>query len=80
MRGSSYDGHCSVIPVSVAPNIDVVEEEKVLCIGAGGELHWCGKGEFMAVSHVWEHGWQGDSEKGVCNRVLDFITLRGRPI
>jgi hypothetical protein len=73
LRGSSYDGHCNFIPVSVAANMGVMEEERVLCIGAGGELRWCGKGEFMAVSHVWEHGWQGDSEKGPCTRVLDLL-------
>jgi hypothetical protein len=52
LRGSTYEGSCHFVPVSVANHIDVVEEEKVLCIGAGGELRLCGKDEFMAVSHV----------------------------
>ncbi|KFZ01047.1 hypothetical protein V501_10251 [Pseudogymnoascus sp. VKM F-4519 (FW-2642)] len=75
LQGSSYEGSCHFVPVSIASNIDVVEEGKVLCIGAGGELRWCGKDEFMAVSHVWEHGWQGDSEKGLCIRTLDLLLL-----
>lgn len=27
----------------------------------------------MAVSHVWEHGLQGESEKGLCIRTLDLL-------
>ncbi len=27
----------------------------------------------MAVSHVWEHGWQGNSEEGVCSRTLELL-------
>jgi hypothetical protein len=52
LQGSSYEGSCHFVPVSIESNIDVREEGKVLCIGAGGELRWCGKDEFMAVSHV----------------------------
>jgi hypothetical protein len=75
LRGSTYEGSCHFVPVSVANHIDVVEEGKVLCIGAGGELRLCGKDEFMAVSHVWEHGWQGDSERGICTRTLDVLVF-----
>ncbi|KAH0591663.1 hypothetical protein MHUMG1_10604 [Metarhizium humberi] len=73
LQGSLYVGSCHFVPVSIGSYIDVVEEGKVLCIGAGGELRWCGNAEFMAVSHVWEHGWQGDSEKGLCSRTLDLL-------
>lgn len=73
LQGSSYDDGCFFLPVSVAENSGIAQSGKVLCIGAGGELKWCGKDEFMAVSHVWDHGWQGDSEKGICTRVLDML-------
>ncbi|KAJ2978289.1 hypothetical protein NQ176_g3897 [Zarea fungicola] len=73
LQGSLYVGSCHFVPVSIGNYIDVVEEKRVLCIGAGGELRWCGNDEFMAVSHVWEHGWQGDSEKGLCSRTLDLL-------
>ena len=48
-------------------------DDKILCIGHGGELRWCGPREFMAVSHVWEHGWQGTSEDGVCSKTLEAL-------
>jgi hypothetical protein len=73
LQGSSYSGTCWPIPVSVIENTAVAQGGKILCIGNGGELRWCGEGEFMAVSHVWEHGWQGDSEKGLCKRLLDML-------
>jgi hypothetical protein len=73
LQGTSYGGTCWVIPVNIAENTALAQGGKVLCIGDGGELRWCGEGKFMAVSHVWEHGWQGDSEKGLCKRVLDML-------
>lgn len=44
-----------------------------LCIGAGGALEYCAPGTFLAVSHVWEHGWKGSSEDGLCSRVLKLL-------
>lgn len=52
LQGSSYEGSCHFVSVSIASNTDVVEKGKVLCLGAGGELRWCGKDEFMAINHV----------------------------
>ncbi|EXL39936.1 hypothetical protein FOCG_17479 [Fusarium oxysporum f. sp. radicis-lycopersici 26381] len=73
LRGSSYERRCHFVPVRIASNSNIVEEGKVLCIGAGGKLRLCSKDEFMAVSHVWDHGWQGESEKGLCSRTLDLL-------
>jgi hypothetical protein len=38
-----------------------------------GKLEYCDAGQFLAVSHVWDHGWQGVSEDGICSRVLDML-------
>ena len=73
LQGSSYEGCCHFVPIITQSYVNLVEKEKVLCVGAGGELRLCGKDQFMAVSHVWEHGWQGDSEKGLCSRTLDLL-------
>ena len=73
-RGYDASSACFKFPVSIENfQIAVEAEGKTLCIGRGGELRWCGKDEFMAVSHVWEHGWQGTSEDGVCSRTLDLL-------
>jgi hypothetical protein len=48
-------------------------DDKVLCVGAGGKLAYCGEGEFVAISHVWQHGWQGHNEDGLCSRVLNML-------
>lgn len=45
----------------------------VLCVGRDGKLQFCAPGEFMTVSHVWEHGWKGTSEEGICSRLLDTL-------
>jgi hypothetical protein len=78
LQGASYKGNCWFTPVSIAKTTALAQNGKVLCIGPGGELKWCGDKEFIAVSHVWEHGWKGDSEKGVCKRVLDMLLLVAR--
>ena len=65
---------CNRIPVTLETfPITADTDGKILCIGHRGRLRWCGKDEFMAVSHVWEHGWQGKSGDGVCLQTLDFL-------
>ncbi|GAM37375.1 hypothetical protein TCE0_023r07248 [Talaromyces pinophilus] len=46
---------------------------KVCCLGRNGATKYCGPNEFMAISHVWSHGWQGSAEDGICCRVLDML-------
>jgi hypothetical protein len=77
--GEMYRGSCSVVPIRIKDHPST-SSDKVLCIGARGVLKWCGKDEFMAVSHVWEHGWQGDSERGLCSRVLDMLLSIAAPL
>jgi hypothetical protein len=56
-------------------NLDIKAEEsgKVLCLGRDGATKYCGANEFMAISHVWSHGWQGTTEDGICFRVLEML-------
>src|SRR5436305_1345199 len=69
---SRFEGGCTRVKGCLEkPPIHI--EDKVLCIGAEGSMRYCGSGEFMAVSHVWSHGWQGVSEDGICSRVLDML-------
>jgi hypothetical protein len=68
---SQYKGSCH--QVTVALDGQAPEEGNVLCIGMEGRLKYCAEGEFMAVSHVWSHGWQGCAEEGICSRVLDML-------
>ena len=72
--GSTYFGACHRICIQVSDFLyKLKDDDKVLCIGSGGRLKFCDSGEFMAVSHVWSHGWQGVSEDGICSRVLSML-------
>ena len=70
--GSQYKGSCRRIDVALDGQ-ELQNGDTVLCIGAEGQLSYRGTGQFMAVSHVWSHGWQGVSEDGICSRVLDML-------
>lgn len=59
--------------VSVDFNIKTKENGKVLCLGRNGATKYCAAHEFMAISHVWSHGWQGSAEDGICSRVLNML-------
>jgi hypothetical protein len=70
--GSQYKGSCRRIDVALDGQ-GLQNGDTVLCIGAEGRLSYRGTGQFIAVSHVWSHGWQGVSEDGICSRVLDML-------
>lgn len=70
--GGKYERCCDRIEVRLAGR-PLHIGERVLCIAANGGVDYCAKGEFMAVSHVWEHGWRGVSEDGICSRVLHML-------
>jgi hypothetical protein len=72
--GSEYTGNCRRVPVLLSEYSQELESaDEVVCIGSNGELKMCGSGEFMAISHVWAHEWQGVSEDGLCSRVLAML-------
>ncbi|KAF2152195.1 hypothetical protein K461DRAFT_268178 [Myriangium duriaei CBS 260.36] len=65
---------CRRIPVGVASfSRQLTRDDQVLCIGRRGALKYCSSQSFMAVSHVWAHGWQGTSETGICSRLVDVL-------
>lgn len=73
-----FDGYkpntsCRRIPLKEARGGDLAADGKVLCIGRNGRLAYCRAGQFMSVSHVWSHGWQGFREDGICSRVLEML-------
>jgi hypothetical protein len=70
--GEHYEGFCTRINVHIE-NIDSPRLKRVLCIGKSGAIKWCQAGEFLAVSHVRSHGWQGARKDGVCSRVLEML-------
>ena len=47
--------------------------DDVLCLGRDGRLQYRPPGGYVAISHVWSHGWQGTSEDGICSRLLDLL-------
>lgn len=69
---SQYKGSCHRVMIPLDGQA-LENEGNVLCIGIEGRLKYCGDGEFMAVSYVWSHGWQGCTEDGICSRVLDML-------
>ncbi|KAF8243762.1 hypothetical protein K440DRAFT_636840 [Wilcoxina mikolae CBS 423.85] len=71
--GERYAGECYPVPIALEGFRLDQSLDKVLCVGYGGELKLCGPGEFMAISHVWDHGWRGTSENGLCSRVLGML-------
>ena len=70
--GQQYKGSCRRLQIALGGRA-LLHEEAVLCIGAEGLLSYRSAGDFIAVSHVWAHGWQGVSEDGICSRVLDIL-------
>ncbi|EED15940.1 hypothetical protein TSTA_010570 [Talaromyces stipitatus ATCC 10500] len=66
---------CRRVPIKLDLSMksDIQEGGKVLCLGRNGATKYCCANEFMAISHVWSHGWQGSSEDGLCSRVLDML-------
>ena len=57
--GSKYHEGCSRIRIDLHDR-KMETLDGVLCIGANGKLEYCDVGRFLAVSHVWDHGWRGE--------------------
>jgi hypothetical protein len=73
-KGKFYTDTCHRVRIDVARFSARLESDaRILCIGDGGKLEFRRPGEFMAISHVWEHGWQGVSEDGICSRTLNYL-------
>ncbi|KAE8550260.1 hypothetical protein EYB25_006482 [Talaromyces marneffei] len=66
---------CHRVAINLNLNIKAAGNDrgKILCLGRNGATKYCGPSEFMAISHVWSHGWQGSTEDGICSRVLDML-------
>lgn len=75
--GSRYASGSTCRRIAINPSRFAAELQNgspgVLCLGRDGKLQFCAPGEFMAVSHVWDHGWQGTSEEGICSRLLETL-------
>ena len=71
LASTDYPNHCTRIFLTDPCNSR--SSTGVLCVGRNGVTKFCRPGEFMAVSHVWAHGWQGSREDGICSTVLELL-------
>lgn len=69
---SKYSGKCFRVPIDLDGR-KIQATAGVLCLGRDRKLEYRSSGEFLTISHVWSHGWQGVSEDGICSRVLDML-------
>jgi hypothetical protein len=70
-RGSAFKGRCCKISVDLRGK-QMTTSAGVLCLDAERKLQYCDNGDFLAVSHVWSHGWQ-TRENWICSRVFDML-------